>query len=258
MVRTAVAHPPFDHVIVGSFKGCSAHHCESDMYVCSLCNQSFSTQGSLKRHRESVGFSRRVCRQRFYRKDVRRRHLKTHQPAVLLGDSAAGATVDLPPPPPPPPPPSPPLKKQKETPVCEICAKRFLSQNALKRHRQTVHRQSGGFLCRVCDRRFYRKDHLKRYHNRKHGHKEYEAPASYPCPLCQKSFHYRGHLREHLKTHHPTITSSSPPTAPARLLNISFLQKSAGRTPQISFLRTYQCFRGSSDGLVTLERLVEI
>ena len=183
------------------------------------------------------------------------RHLKTHQPAVLLGDSAAGATVDLPPPPPPP---SPPLKKQGETHVCEICAKRFLSQNALKRHRQTVHRQSGGFLCRVCDRRFYRKDHLKRYHNRKHGHKEYEAPASYPCPLCQKSFHYRGHLREHLKTHHPTITSSSPPTAPARLLNISFLQKSAGRTPQISFLRTYQCFRGSSDGLVTLERLVEI
>ena len=39
------------------------------------------------------------------------------------------------------------------------------------------------------------------------------------------------------------------------LLNISFLKKSAGQTPQISFLRTYQCFRGSSDGLVTLERL---
>ena len=101
----------------------------------------------------------------------------------------------------------------------------------------------------------YRKDHLKRHHVRKHGHKEYEAPASYPCPLCQKSFHCRGHLREHLKTHHPTITSSSPPTAPACLLNISFLKKSAGGTPQISFLRTYQCFRGSSDELVTLERL---
>ena len=148
MVRTAVAHPPFDHVIAGSYKTCSAHHCESEMYFCSLCNQSFSTQGSLKRHRgsvhqQSVGFSCRVCRQRFYRKDVLQRHLKTHQPAVLLGDSAAGMTVDLPPPPPLPPPPSPPLKTQGETPVCEICAKRFLSQNALKRHPQTVHRQSG-------------------------------------------------------------------------------------------------------------------
>ena len=116
------------------------------------------------------------------------RHLKTHQPAVLLSDSAAGTTVDLPPPQPPPP--SPPLKKQGETPVCEICIKRFLIQKASKRHPQTVHRQSGGFLCHVCDRRFYRKDHLKRHHVRKHGHKEYETLDSYPCPLFQKSFHY--------------------------------------------------------------------
>ena len=100
----------------------------------------------------TIGFSCRVCRQRFYRKDMLQRHLKIHQLVVLLGDSAAGATVDLPPPPP-----SPPLKKQGETPMCEICAKRLLNQNALKRHRQTVHRQSGGFLCRVCDRRFTEK-----------------------------------------------------------------------------------------------------
>ena len=48
----------------------------------------------------------------FYRKDALQRHLTTHQPAVLLGDSAAcqtDATVDLQPPtPPPPPPPIPP------------------------------------------------------------------------------------------------------------------------------------------------------
>ena len=35
-------------------KNGAAHNCELEMYVCSLCNQSFSTQGSLKRHRESV------------------------------------------------------------------------------------------------------------------------------------------------------------------------------------------------------------
>ena len=35
-------HPPFDHVIAGSYKGSSAHNCESEMYVCSLCNQSCS------------------------------------------------------------------------------------------------------------------------------------------------------------------------------------------------------------------------
>ena len=49
-------------------------------------------QGSLKRHRgsihrQSLGFSCQVCSQRFYRKDHLGRHLKTHQPVLLLGDS---------------------------------------------------------------------------------------------------------------------------------------------------------------------------
>ena len=184
------------------------------MYICNLCNWSFSTQGSLKRHRESVhhqsaGFSCQVCSKRFYRKDHLGRHMKMHQTAACLTD----ATVDLPPPPPSPPPPSPvpPPERHGERPVCDLCAKSFASQKTLKRHRQTVHRQSGGFLCRVCDRHFYRRDNLRKHHIRKHGDEEYEPPASYRCPVCQKSFHYRGHLREHLKSHPAAI--SSPPTS---------------------------------------------
>ena len=42
------AHPLFGK------KGGAPHPSESDMYVCSLCNWSFSTQGRLKRHSESV------------------------------------------------------------------------------------------------------------------------------------------------------------------------------------------------------------
>ena len=123
----------------------SAHPSESYMYVCDLCNQSFSTQGNLKRYRESVhhqsaGFSCQICSKRFYRKDHLGRHMKMNLPAVevrrdLLGCST-DATVDLPPPPlppssspppPPPPPPSPPPKKHGETPVCDLCAKTFAS-----------------------------------------------------------------------------------------------------------------------------------
>ena len=68
-------YPLFAHVIAASYKKGAAHHCKLEMYVCDLCNQSFSTQGSLKRHGESVhpqsaGFSCRVCSQRIYRKDV--------------------------------------------------------------------------------------------------------------------------------------------------------------------------------------------
>ena len=100
-------------------KGGAAHHCELEMYVCDLCNRKFSTQGRLKRHRESVhrqsaGFSCQVCGQRFYRKDVLQRHLKTHRVAC-----PTDATVYLPLPPPPSPAPP---------PVCDLCAKSFASQ----------------------------------------------------------------------------------------------------------------------------------
>ena len=140
-----------------------------------------------------------------------------HLLAELCGNSAACPTdttfVDLPPPPSPPPPaPSPPPKKHGETVVCDLCAKSFASQKTLKRHRRTVHRQSGGLSCRMCDQRFYRRDHHKKHHISKHADEEYEAPASYRYPICQKSFYDRGHLREHLKTHPAT---SSPATCPA-------------------------------------------
>ena len=95
--------------------------------------------------------------------------------------------VDFPPPPPPPSPVPPPPESHGERPVCDLCAKSSASRKTLKRHRQAVHRQSGGFSCRVCDRHFYRS--------------------------CQKIFHYHGHLREHLKTH--PASTSSPATAPA-------------------------------------------
>ena len=132
---------PFARVIAGWYKkGGAAHRCKSDMYVCDLCNWSFSTQRSLKRHRESVhrqsaGFSCQVCGQRFYRKDV----LQTHQTAELPAHLAAcptDATVDSPPPPPPFPAPG----SHGERPVCDLCAETFTSQKTLAERAFIVNR----------------------------------------------------------------------------------------------------------------------
>ena len=113
---------PFVHAIAGSYKNGAAHHCNSEMYVYSLCNRSLSTQGSLKRHRESVhyhsaGFSCQVCSKRVYRKDHLGRHMKMHRPAVEVRRNLLAS-------------PRPPPKKQGEAPVCDVCAKSL----ACKKH----------------------------------------------------------------------------------------------------------------------------
>ena len=97
---------PFAQVIAGWYEKGATH---PSRCVCDLCNRSFSTQGCLKRHRESVhrqsaGFSCQVYSKHFYRKDHLAKHMKMHQKAELLAHSAAcsmDATVDLAPTPPP-------------------------------------------------------------------------------------------------------------------------------------------------------------
>ena len=39
----------------------------------------------------------------------------------------------------------------------------FSTRGSLKRHQESVHRQSVGFSCQVCGQRFYRKDHQGRH-----------------------------------------------------------------------------------------------
>ena len=168
----------------------------------------FSTQRSLKRHRESVhrqsaGFSCQVCSKHFYRQDVLRKHMKTHQPAVPAPD-VRGPSAGCPPDSATNLPGKPTPEKHREMHVCDVCRKTFSTQKTLKRHRESTHRQSAGFACGLCDQRFYRKDNLRKHHTRKHADEEYETPAGHTCSICQKSFHYRGHFRQHLKTHQPT------------------------------------------------------
>ena len=84
--------------------------------VCEVCHQTFSSQRSLKRHRESThrqsaGFACRLCDQRFYRKDhLKRHHTRKH------------------------------ADEQYETPAahtCPICRKSFHYRDHLRQHLKT-------------------------------------------------------------------------------------------------------------------------
>ena len=97
---------------------------------------------------------------------------------------AAGLPEELPP------------KKPSESHVCNVCGMTFSTQETLKRHQESIHRQSAG--------------NLRKHHTRKHPNKKYESPSAYTCYNCHKSFYYEANYGEHLKTH-----QSKAPTAPA-------------------------------------------
>ena len=84
---------PFHEVIARSYKKATLTT-QSQTYMCATAENRLSLpKASLKRHGESfhrrfVGFSFPVYSQRYYRKDVSSKHLKTHQ---LFQISLAGA-----------------------------------------------------------------------------------------------------------------------------------------------------------------------
>ena len=47
--------------------------------------------------------------------------------------------------------------------ACSLCDKTFSIQRSLKRHRESVHRQSAGFSCQVCNKHLYRQDVLRKH-----------------------------------------------------------------------------------------------
>ena len=64
------------------------------MYLCSLCDKSFSSKRTLRghqesTHRKSASFSYHVCSKRFHSKDVLKENLKMHKPTVAVAPPSA-------------------------------------------------------------------------------------------------------------------------------------------------------------------------
>ena len=81
---------------------------------------------------------------------------------------------------------------------CEICEKRFQTNQKKNQHIRNVHGEVKTFICNVCNRIFGRKEqltlHLKNYHQ--------EGQRNYKCESCEKSFIQSGALKYHIKSFH--------------------------------------------------------
>ena len=83
----------------------------------------------------------------------------------------------------------------KEKPFqCQLCQKRFTTQNHLKRHSE-VHFGVKRFSCDVCHKTFLRSENLN-IHKRMHS-----GERPYQCQVCFRRFSQPSSLKNHQKTH---------------------------------------------------------
>lgn len=175
----------------------------ASVHTCSVCEQSFTDQGSLFQHIKahmkgwSPGlppprhpdrpFSCSECSRRFQDDSALELHvLSTHRGQkpyrCPFCDKALGHEGSL----------KRHIKKHSgEKPfICSVCKKGFALNSQLKEHRK-IHVEKRPFGCSVCDRTFVEEKDLSR-------HRRY---VHHICPHCEKRFKERTQLLDHMTAH---------------------------------------------------------
>ncbi|XP_055305979.1 zinc finger protein 271-like [Sitodiplosis mosellana] len=194
--------------------------------TCNLCNVTFSNLEKysvhMQWHNSPAALMCRICNFKLPNENEHRKHLKLHEGKsnrqCVICDidkeftSVSGLRHHV--------------KNHGEADVlCDLCAKKFHSTDALRKHRQIhlnenpykcshcpksfktygylwVHEKihtstERPFTCSVCDMRFKRKDHWKA-HEKRHT----ENTKTVKCTLCPAAYEHKFHLKQHMERRH--------------------------------------------------------
>ncbi|XP_023239227.1 zinc finger protein 431-like [Centruroides sculpturatus] len=172
-------------------------HIGKKPFSCTTCNQKFSWQFLLRRHKKehntekqseidhrklrlpSSSNERKVSKRKYFRCDISdkllntkgqlEKHNRTHQPVSHC---------------------------------CKICKKEFQSKSILKQHELT-HSEERPFKCDICDKGFKKKGYLK-MHRETHS----DECKQHSCHVCNKSFKTKHSLTLHKILHNKELKHS--------------------------------------------------
>lgn len=191
-----------------------------DYYLCSECNQNFSSEDDYRRHllvhmfkcrfcnvtlenevsflshmkghgdHSSIPFACFLCGKQFSHLQHLHAHILTHpderpyacQECNKHFSRKGHLTRHM-------------STHSKEKPyVCKECNKAFAHKTHLRRH-EIVHSGARPFKCRLCEHAFSRKSSLSRHYF------IHTTEKPFVCPVCEKGFNRKGRLKNHLKIH---------------------------------------------------------
>jgi len=141
-------------------------------YQCSTCLKRFLTKTHLKRHLRSKAHLTGQCQQAIVLESLPGEVRQVYGPNGAING---------------PPTPNRPFQ-------CQICHKRFTTQNHLKRHGD-VHFGVKRFSCDICHKTFLRGENLN-IHKRTHS-----GLKPFKCSICGKGFSQPSNVKKHEKTH---------------------------------------------------------
>ena len=156
----------------------SVHHDGKKAYKCEKCNKQFGYYHTLKNHFETTHGDLKlkctVCNFVFTSSKSLSLHIGQYHDSIGL-------------------------ENKKTVFECDICEKRFVLSNRLRRHFQTVHPHTKlrKFKCEHCEKQFRTEEHVRKHVRRFHLKLE---DSKVKCPLCNsKRLYFPHYLKIHMK-----------------------------------------------------------